>query len=342
MLPFHSVKQRLSPWTNHSRRSFSRILFTPINRSIHSTISPWQENVRDNLEHQHDPASITVNATELEKFNNLSHEWWSPNGSLGLLHRMNGFRIPYIKKQLLKTQKQSQDENAQIYPLRGFKILDIGCGGGILSEPLARLGATVIGADASSQGIEVAKLHAKKDPALFIGPGSLDYRCTTIEQLLKENEPKFDLVCAMEIIEHVDDSTKFIKACSGLVKPDGGQLILSTISRTPLSYLLTILIAENFLRIVPEKTHDYLKYIMPEELKDTIENDYNSFLHEDDDLQVTEISVKGNDPKKDALRVTDITGVWYNLATEEWVEFDEKNHFRLSVNYFMTAEKFKH
>ncbi|CAG8707960.1 10162_t:CDS:2, partial [Ambispora leptoticha] len=338
------TKRRLSVWINCSLPSYSRILFIPNNRSIHSTTLLWQENIQDSSERQHKNFSSTVNATELEKFNNLSNEWWSSNGSLKLLHRMNGFRIPYIKNQLLKTQKPNQDENSHIYPLRGFKILDIGCGGGILSEPLARLGATVIGADASSQGIEVAKLHAKKDPALFIGPGSLDYRCTTVEQLLKEeNESRFDLVCAMEIIEHVDDSKEFIKACAGLVKPDGGQLIVSTISRTPISYLLTILIAENFLRIVPEKTHDYLKYIMPEELQDTIESDYNSYMHDDDDgLRVTGISFKGNDPKKDVLRVTDITGVWYNLATKEWVEFDEKNHLRFSVNYFMTAEKFKH
>ncbi|KAG9295176.1 hypothetical protein G9A89_006157 [Geosiphon pyriformis] len=284
----------------------------------------------------------TVDSEELQKFNNLSKEWWSPSGSLSLLHSMNSFRLPYIRDQIEKAHmtnefdldkkkddreeadlsskepNSSLDLSSLIYPFKGLRILDIGCGGGILSEALARLGGDVLGADASRESIEVAKLHARKDPAIFNGPGSLTYRCTTVEQLL-ENETPYDIVCALEIIEHVNNPAQFLKACTGLVKPDGGHLIMSTISRTPLSYLLTILMAQDILKLVPDKTHKYEKYIKFAELQEIIKRS---------DIE-----------KGGGFIITDVAGVGYNPITKKWTKIGEWVPWKLSVNYFLTARK---
>ncbi|CAG8464643.1 10762_t:CDS:2, partial [Acaulospora colombiana] len=187
---------------------------------------------------------------------------------------MNPLRVAYMRRQYLK-YKNVSDENASPidnhFPFKGLRILDIGCGGGVLTESLVRLGASVVGADASSENIQIAKLHALKDPMLHQGPGKIEYRCITAETLLEQGEI-FDIVCAMEIIEHVKDPWEFLRACTGMVKPGGGHLFLSTISRTPLSYILTILVAEKILGIIPNGTHDFSHYLRPDEIQQNVQN----------------------------------------------------------------------
>ncbi|KAF9435183.1 Hexaprenyldihydroxybenzoate methyltransferase, mitochondrial [Entomortierella beljakovae] len=152
------------------------------------------------------------------------------------------------------------------FPLQGLSILDVGCGGGLLSEALARLGAKVTGLDASNENIQMATIHSKKDPLLNgDGPGSVTYRHQTAEQLLEQGA-QFDVVCSLEVIEHVDNPAGFLKVLGQLLKPNG-DLILSTISRTPFSYLVTVLFAEHLLRMVPVGTHHWSKFITPDELK---------------------------------------------------------------------------
>ncbi|CAG8439365.1 9725_t:CDS:2 [Scutellospora calospora] len=263
---------------------------------------------------------------EVAKFGQLAKEWWSPDGPVKLLHSMNPLRISYIRKQLfrhnneeLNTGQESEYEitsyDDQI-PFKDLRILDIGCGGGVLSEPLVRLGASVVGADASPENIQIAKLHARKDPRLYSGPGNLEYKSITAEKLLEKGE-SFDIVCAMEIIEHVNHPAEFLKACTELVKP-GGYLFLSTISRTPLSYILTILLAERIFGIIPNGTHDFKNYLRPDELQQIIEKNQNN-----DDLnsEVIDKSIYGKKSSKWGY-VTDITGIGLNPITGKWFEFN--------------------
>ncbi|CAG8558775.1 13197_t:CDS:2 [Funneliformis mosseae] len=273
----------------------------------------------------------TIDKSEVSKFSQLANEWWSPNGPVKLLHSMNPLRISYIREQLGKNTfgvgdndvkdnpygKASQSPLVSHHhlPFKGLRILDIGCGGGVLTEALVRLGGSAIGADASDENIKIAQLHARKDPSLHIGPGSLEYRCITAEKLLEQGET-FDVVCAMEIIEHVINPAEFLKACAGLVKPEGGHLFLSTISRTPLSYFLTILLAENLFKLVPQGTHDFQKYLRPDELQNVIEN-------EDKYAKVKDITGIGLNP---------ITGTWYKLPN--WMPGSS------DVNYLLTAQRF--
>ncbi|CAJ0757695.1 17763_t:CDS:2 [Entrophospora sp. SA101] len=202
----------------------------------------------------------------------MAQEWWSYNGPIKLLHSMNPLRVSYIQKQLTKhhsistNYNISHDNNNDYLPFKGLRILDVGCGGGLLSESLVRLGASVLGVDASSENIKIAKLHSLKDPKLFSGPGNLEYQCITAEELVNNGE-LFDIVCAMEIIEHVNNPIQFIDSSKR------GFLFLSTISRTPLSYLLTIILAQNILKLVPNETHDFNKYIRHDELTNMIENE---------------------------------------------------------------------
>ena len=186
--------------------------------------------------------NTTVNAAEVAKFTAMADEWWDVNGKFKPLHQMNPVRIGYIKN--------------KIGELKDARILDIGCGGGLLAEPLARLGAKVTGIDASEKNITIAKLHAEKENL------SIDYQFTTAETLRTE---KFDAVTALEIIEHVDNVPQFIAACSALVKPDG-LLFISTLNRTAKSYLGAIVGAEMVLRWLPRGTHDWKKFMKPAEI----------------------------------------------------------------------------
>lgn len=215
----------------------------------------------------------SVSLLESERFDRLSKDWWNPEGYLKLLHQMNTTRIEYIKYCLLRNEQETLDiyqtsnQLSKRQPLSGrwlshLNVLDVGCGGGILSESLSRLGAaSVLGIDISSKSIQVAKKHQKTDPSLT----NLTYRETTAEALVKE-EKRFNLITVMETIEHVNDPEAFLSKLFILLEP-GGLLVLSTIERTFLSFLLTILIAERWLQLVPRQTHTWNKFVKQSEIK---------------------------------------------------------------------------
>jgi len=197
----------------------------------------------------------SINKKEIEKFSKIAEEWWNPNGKFKPLHNFNPIRIKYIKDNL------SKDFNIKdsIKPFRNIKILDIGCGGGLLSEPMCRLGARVVGIDASEKNIKVAKFHAKKNRL------KIDYRVASPEML--KTKVKFDVILNMEIIEHVEDVNFFIKESSKLLKKNG-IMFLATLNKTLKSYVFAIIGAEYILKWLPIGTHDWEKFIKPDDLID--------------------------------------------------------------------------
>jgi len=214
----------------------------------------------------------TVNADEIAHFSRLSSLWWDEHGEFALLHRMNPTRVQYIREKLIEITREEKGEQVgrsmeqRQDVLRGLDVLDVGCGGGLLSESLARMGARTLGIDASESNIRIASAHASTDPQLTstTSTGELVYRYTSAEELVKEPK-RYDVVCSMEVLEHVDNPAGFLSTCAELVKP-GGHLFLSTVARTPLAYLLVILAAEHVLRKVSVGTHTYSKFINPSEL----------------------------------------------------------------------------
>jgi 2-polyprenyl-6-hydroxyphenyl methylase/3-demethylubiquinone-9 3-methyltransferase len=197
----------------------------------------------------------TIDAAEVEKFQRMADEWWDAEGKFKPLHMLNPCRLDYITTQIaaefgrdLKTRR----------PFEGLRLLDIGCGGGLLSEPMARLGATVVGADAAERNIPVAKLHAEQSGL------AIDYRHTTAEALAEAGE-HFDVILNMEVVEHVADPPAYLAACHALLKP-GGLMICSTINRNPKSFMLAIVGAEWVMRWLPKGTHDWARFITPDEL----------------------------------------------------------------------------
>ncbi|KAF8555960.1 ubiquinone biosynthesis O-methyltransferase [Imleria badia] len=214
-------------------------------------------------------AASSVNADEITHFSRLSSLWWDERGEFALIHRMNPPRVQFIREKLIEITREDQGEEIgrsmeqRRDALRGLDVLDVGCGGGLLSESLARMGARTLGIDASESNIGIASAHARADPELA-SSGQLAYRHTYAEELVKEPK-RYDVVCSMEVIEHVDNPAGFLSTCAELVKP-GGHLFLSTVARTPLSYLITILAAEHILRWVTVGTHTYSKFINPSEL----------------------------------------------------------------------------
>ncbi|MFZ0098997.1 MAG: bifunctional 2-polyprenyl-6-hydroxyphenol methylase/3-demethylubiquinol 3-O-methyltransferase UbiG [Gemmobacter sp.] len=203
--------------------------------------------------------STTIDAAEVAKFEAMAAEWWDPNGKFKPLHQMNPCRLHYITSQI----SAEFDRNlTQPHPFAGLRILDIGCGGGLLSEPMARLGATVVGADAAERNIPVAQLHAEQSGL------SIDYRNTTAEALAEAGE-QFDIVLNMEVVEHVADPLAYLTACQHLLKP-GGLMICSTLNRNAKSFAMAIVGAEWVMRWLPKGTHDWQKFITPEELYDLI------------------------------------------------------------------------
>lgn len=197
----------------------------------------------------------SIDQAELAKFEAMAAEWWDPDGKFRPLHKMNPVRLDYVTAQL--SMQFGRDLRAPA-PLTGLRLLDIGCGGGILSEPLARLGATVVGADAVARNIEVARLHAAQQGL------EIDYRATTAEALAEAGEV-FDAVLALEIIEHVAAPPAFMDTCAALARP-GGAVIVSTLNRTPQSFAMAIVGAEWVLRWLPRGTHDWRRFITPDEL----------------------------------------------------------------------------
>ena len=231
----------------------------------------------------------TINKKEIEKFSNIAKEWWNPQGKFKPLHKFNPIRISYIKENIINTFKLTDKKK----PLKKVKILDIGCGGGLLSEPMSRLGAEVFGIDASEKNIIIAKLHAKKSNL------NINYKCTSPEKF--KSEIKFDVILNMEIIEHVEDVDFFLKSCSKLLKKNG-IMFVATLNKTLKSYLFAIVGAEYILRWLPIGTHSWEKFIDP--------NDLISIL------------------KKHNLKVETIDGMKFNLIKDEWSVSSDK-----SVNY---------
>ncbi|CAM5100596.1 unnamed protein product [Eretmochelys imbricata] len=210
----------------------------------------------------------TVDSKEMKKFQLLAHRWWDEQGEYSILHSLNDIRVPFIRDTLLNMSSDHQLGS----PLSGVKILDVGCGGGLLSEPLGRLGASVTGIDPLEDNIRTAEQHKSFDPVLA---KRIQYKPCSLEDIAEEATETFDVMVASEVVEHVADLETFIKYCYQVLKP-GGSLFITTINKTQLSYILGIVVAEKIMGIVPEGTHDWEKFISPEELECLL--DSNGFL----------------------------------------------------------------
>jgi len=231
----------------------------------------------------------SINSKEIEKFSKIAEEWWDPNGKFKPLHKFNPIRISYIKENIIKTFKINQKKT----PLKNLKILDIGCGGGLLSEPMCRLGADVTAIDASKKNISVAKLHSKKNNL------KIKYICSSPEKLKIKN--KFDVILNMEVVEHVEDINFFLKSCSNLLKKNG-IMFVATLNKTLKSYVFAIVGAEYILRWLPIGTHEWEKFIKPDELTSVL--------------------------KKNNLELDQIDGMKFNLLMDKWNISKDK-----SINY---------
>ena len=196
----------------------------------------------------------SVNKKEIDKFSKMADEWWDPEGKFKPLHKFNPIRIKYIKENVINNFKLKN----KFRPLSGINILDIGCGGGLLSEPMSRMGANVTGIDASNQNIKIAKLHSEKNKL------KINYLCSSPEKL--KITKKFDVILNMEIVEHVEDIDFFLKSCSKLLKKNG-LMFVATINKTLKSYFFAIVGAEYVLRWLPIGTHEWEKFVKPEDLK---------------------------------------------------------------------------
>ena len=203
----------------------------------------------------------TVDPSEIAKFEAMAAEWWDPNGKFKPLHMLNPCRLDYITSQIAAEFDRDLTKPSAF---EGLRILDIGCGGGLLSEPMARLGAEVVGADAAERNIPVAKVHAEQSGL------NIDYRHTTAEDMAAAGE-QFDVVLNMEVVEHVADPLAYLTACRELLKP-GGLHVCSTINRNPKSYVMAIVGAEHIMRWLPKGTHEWNKFITPDELFDLLRN----------------------------------------------------------------------
>jgi len=202
----------------------------------------------------------TIDPAEIAKFEAMAAEWWDPNGKFRPLHMMNPVRLDYITRQIAaEFGRDLTDER----PFEGLRLLDIGCGGGLLSEPMARLGADVVGADAAERNIPVARVHAEQSGL------TIDYRHTSAEALAAAGE-QFDVVLNMEVVEHVADPQAYLTACHDLLK-SGGLMLCSTINRNPKSFAMAIVGAEYIMRWLPKGTHEWSKFITPDELFKMIE-----------------------------------------------------------------------
>ena len=241
--------------------------------------------------------SSTINKAEIQKFSKLAEEWWDVNGKFKPLHMFNPIRIEYITDKIKEHFNLKKDK---ANCLNGLSILDIGCGGGLISEPMSRLGANVTGIDASEKNINIAKLHSKKNGL------KINYLNTSPENL--KNIEKFDIILNLEIIEHVDNVSLYIKSCNKLLKKKG-LMFTATLNRTFTSYVKAIIGAEYLLRWLPVGTHDWNKFIKPEELE--------SFLSEE------------------KFYTLDIKGLKFNPFLNKW-----KKSKDLSVNYIISSIKF--
>ena len=239
----------------------------------------------------------TIDPNELAKFSSLAAEWWNPKGKFGVLHKFNPVRLEWIRHHVI--QHFGRDSTS-LKPCEGLRFLDIGCGGGLLSEPMARLGAEVVGVDPSEKNIKTASVHAHEQGL------AIDYRAATAESLNEAGET-FDVILNMEVVEHVASVPLFMEACANMVKP-GGLMFVATINRTLKAYALAIIGAEYVLQWLPKGTHDYDKLVKPEELKHPLG------LH--------------------GMQILDTSGVVYNPLRDRWQPSNDT-----SVNYMLVAGK---
>jgi len=242
---------------------------------------------------------VTIDPQEVAKFTAMAEDWWNPHGKFKPLHKFNPVRLAYIRDKLCK---QFDRDPKSEQPLKGLRLLDIGCGGGLLSEPMARLGAEVLGADAAEANIKTASLHAESQGL------EIDYRAITAEQLNAAGET-FDAILNMEVIEHVAGPQAFVSACAGMLKPEG-IMFLATLNRTLKAYALAIFGAEYVLRWLPRGTHDWHKFITPNEME----------------AMAT----------KAELELVTSTGVSFNPLTDKWTQTGD-----MSVNYMAVAAPLK-
>ncbi|XP_018612561.2 ubiquinone biosynthesis O-methyltransferase, mitochondrial [Scleropages formosus] len=208
-------------------------------------------------------SQTTLDPGESKKFEALANKWWNEQGEFSALHAMNDLRVPFVRDNLLNVHGGRQAGR----PLSGLRILDVGCGGGLLTEPLGRLGADVTGIDPVEDSVRTAELHSSFDPVLR---ERVRYRVCTLEELAEEEAEAFDAIVASELVEHLLDVDFFIGCCHRALKP-GGALFITTINKTNVSYALGIVVAENILRIVPRGTHDWEKFVTPEDLERALE-----------------------------------------------------------------------
>ncbi|XP_045197576.2 ubiquinone biosynthesis O-methyltransferase, mitochondrial-like [Mercenaria mercenaria] len=208
----------------------------------------------------------TMDEDELRHFKSLAQSWWNETGEFEALHAMNKLRVPFIRDGLLNHRDDMSENPSQ--PLQGLTIVDVGSGGGILTEPLARLGAFVVGLDPVEESTKIAQLHLEEDPSLL---PRVKYITGSVEDLVGTESETFDAVVASEVVEHVADHVAFLESCCSLVKP-GGSLFITTMNKTTLSRGLAVFTAERILRVVPEGTHDWEKFVPPEDLKLLLEN----------------------------------------------------------------------
>ena len=239
----------------------------------------------------------TINDAEIAKFTAMAEEWWDPKGKFKPLHKFNPVRLAYIRDQLIAHFGR---DGSVMRPLKGLRIVDIGCGGGLLCEPLTRLGATVTGVDAAERNIAIAKIHAEKSGL------SIDYRVTTSEALVAAGE-SYDVVLNMEVVEHVDNVPLYMKSCADLVAP-GGLMFTATLNRTARAFALAVFGAEYVLGWLPKGTHDWKKFLTPDEIRSLI--------------------------TRNGLKVTGEKGVVFHPIADEWRLSSD-----MGINYMVLAER---
>lgn len=241
--------------------------------------------------------ATTIDQSEVDRFSAMAAEWWNPTGKFKPLHKFNPVRLAFIRDRVCENFGR---DPRSARPFEGLRFLDIGCGGGLLSEPMARMGAEVVGADASEKNIRIAQTHAAESGV------TVDYRAVPAETLAEAGET-FDVILNMEVVEHVSDVDLFISSCASMVRP-GGLMFIATINRTFKANALAIFAAENILRWLPKGTHSYDKLVRPEELERPLQ--------------------------RSGLDVIDRTGVFYNVLQDRW------NLSRdMDVNYMLLSKR---
>ena len=239
----------------------------------------------------------TIDPSEIDKFSAMAAEWWDPDGKFGVLHKFNPVRLDYIREHVT-AHFGLEEQNRK--PFSGLRFLDIGCGGGLLCEPMSRLGAEVVGVDPAEKNIKTASVHADEQGLL------IDYRCATAEDLSAQGE-QFDVILNMEVVEHVADVDLFLSKCAQMVKP-GGIMFVATINRTMKSFALAIIGAEYILGWLPKGTHQWEKFLTPQEIQNAL---------------------KVND-----MQIDHQQGVFFNPLRNQWLRSKDK-----SVNYMMISSK---